>query len=87
MSFSTSVVAAVGPTGSTPRGPAIDVFFNLGGGRYRTHQQHPLGGSPSTSSLTSVVAATGPVGSAPKGPAINVLHPSGSHFQTSYNAS
>jgi hypothetical protein len=29
----TSVVDAVRPTGSAPRGSAIDVFLNLGGGR------------------------------------------------------
>jgi hypothetical protein len=29
----TSVVATAGLTGSTPKGPTIDVFFNFGGGR------------------------------------------------------
>jgi hypothetical protein len=38
----TSVVVAAGPVGSTPRGPAIDVF-NFGGGRCRTCRQHPQG--------------------------------------------
>jgi hypothetical protein len=33
-----SVVDAARPAGSTPRGPTIDVFFNLGGGRYQTYQ-------------------------------------------------
>jgi hypothetical protein len=37
------VVAAVGDTGSTPRGPAIDVS-NFSGGRCRTCRQHPPGG-------------------------------------------
>jgi hypothetical protein len=31
-------VDAARPAGSTPRGPAIDVFFNLGGGRYQTYR-------------------------------------------------
>jgi hypothetical protein len=48
-------------------GPAIDVLFNLDGGRYRTHRQRPPGGPPSMSYSTSVVAATGPTGSAPLG--------------------
>jgi hypothetical protein len=42
MSSSTSV-AADGLAGSTPRGPGIDVFFNIGGGRYRIRLQHPQG--------------------------------------------
>jgi hypothetical protein len=33
-----SVVDAARPAGSTPRGPTIDVFFNLGGGHYQTYQ-------------------------------------------------
>jgi hypothetical protein len=40
---STTVVAAVGPTVSTLRGPTIDVF-NFGGGRCWTCRQHPPGG-------------------------------------------
>jgi hypothetical protein len=32
MSSSTSVVTAAGPAGSTPRGPAINVFLSYGGG-------------------------------------------------------
>jgi hypothetical protein len=43
MSSLTSVVAAVGNTDSTPRGPAIDIFFNFGGGCCRTFRQHPQG--------------------------------------------
>jgi hypothetical protein len=39
---STSVMAAVGPVGSTPKGSAIDVF-NFGSGRCRRYRQHPLG--------------------------------------------
>jgi hypothetical protein len=35
-------VDAVGPTGSTPQGAPIDVLFNLGGARCRTHRQRPL---------------------------------------------
>jgi hypothetical protein len=69
----TSMVAATGPVGSTPKGAAIDVFFNFGGGRYRTHRQHPPRGPQSTSSSTLVVAAARPVGSTPKGPAIDVF--------------
>jgi hypothetical protein len=38
MSSSTTVVDAVRPVGSAPRGAAIDVFFNHGGGRCRTHR-------------------------------------------------
>jgi hypothetical protein len=34
---SNSVVDAARPTGSTLRGPTINVISNLGGGRYRTH--------------------------------------------------
>jgi hypothetical protein len=41
-SSSTSGVDAVGPTGSTPQGAPIDVLFNLGGARCRTHRQRPL---------------------------------------------
>jgi hypothetical protein len=67
MPSSTLVLAAAGPTGSAPRGPAIDVFFNLGGGHCWTHQQCPLRAPPSISASTSVVATTGPTGSAPQG--------------------
>jgi hypothetical protein len=49
------------------RGPAIDVFINLGGDRCRNRRQRPLGSLPSTSSLTSVVATAGPTGSTPPG--------------------
>jgi hypothetical protein len=42
-SSSTSVVDVAGPTDSAPRGPTIDVFFNLGGGRYRTRRHRPQG--------------------------------------------
>jgi hypothetical protein len=49
-------------------GPAINISFNFGGGRYQTHQQHPLGGPTSTSSTTSVVAAARSGGSTPRGP-------------------
>jgi hypothetical protein len=73
MPSSTSVVDATGPTGSAPRGPAIDVFFNLGGGRYRTHRQRPPGELPSMSSSTSMVVPTGPTNSAPRGPAIDAF--------------
>jgi hypothetical protein len=50
-----------------PRGPAVDVFFNFGGGCCRSYRQHPLGAPPSMSSSTSVVAATEATGSTPKG--------------------
>jgi hypothetical protein len=32
------VVDTIRPASSAPRGPAIDEVFNIGGGRYRTHQ-------------------------------------------------
>jgi hypothetical protein len=41
MCSSTLVVAASGPTDSAPRWPAIDVFFNIGGGCRQTHRQCP----------------------------------------------
>jgi hypothetical protein len=40
-SSSTLVVSTTGPTGSTPKGLAIDIFFNFSGGRCWTRQQHP----------------------------------------------
>jgi hypothetical protein len=43
MSSSTSMVDVAGPANNTPRGPAIDIFFILGGGRCRTHWQRPQG--------------------------------------------
>jgi hypothetical protein len=43
------------------------VFFNIGGGHYRTHRQCPLGALPSTSSSTSVVDDAGPASSALQG--------------------
>jgi hypothetical protein len=67
MSSTTSVVAAVGPASSTPRGTTIDVFFNFGGGRRWTHRQRPPGGMPLTSSSTFMVAATAPASSTPQG--------------------
>jgi hypothetical protein len=54
------------PPTMPPRGPTIDVIFNLNGGRYRTHRQRPQGVPPLTYS-TSVVDAAGPTGSAPQG--------------------
>jgi hypothetical protein len=50
MSSSNSVLDVVGPAGSAPRGPAIDVVLKLGGGRYRTRRQRPPRGPPSRSS-------------------------------------
>jgi hypothetical protein len=50
-----------------PRGPALDVIFNLGGGCCQTHRQRPPWGLPSTPSSTSVVDAAGPADSAPQG--------------------
>jgi hypothetical protein len=38
-SSSNSVVAAAGPADSAPRGPTMDVFLNLSGGRCWTHRQ------------------------------------------------
>jgi hypothetical protein len=66
-SSSTSMVAAAGDTGSTPRGAAIDVFFNFGGGCCQKYRQHPSGGPPSTSSPASVVPAAGDTGSTSQG--------------------
>jgi hypothetical protein len=40
-SSSTSVVAIAKGPDSTPRGLAIDVFFNFGSGRYWGSKQHP----------------------------------------------
>jgi hypothetical protein len=39
---STSVVAAAGPTASTPKGPTVDIS-SFSGGRCRTCRQHPQG--------------------------------------------
>jgi hypothetical protein len=52
---------------TSPRGAAIDVFFNFGGGCYRTYRQYPPGGLPSMSSSTTVVVAVGHTGSTPSG--------------------
>jgi hypothetical protein len=41
MSSSNSMVDAVGPTSSAPRGPAIDVIFKLSDERCRTHWHAP----------------------------------------------
>jgi hypothetical protein len=68
LSSSTSMVDAAKPADSTPKGPSIDVFFNLSGGRCRTYPQcPPPGGPPSTSSSISVVDAARPAGSTPQG--------------------
>jgi hypothetical protein len=45
MSPTTTMVAAVGLTCSTPMGSAINVSFNNGGGRCRSYRQHPLRGT------------------------------------------
>jgi hypothetical protein len=66
-SSSTTVVAAVRNTDSTPRGPAIDVFFKFGGGCWQKYREHPLGGPPSMCSSTSVVAAARNTDSTPQG--------------------
>jgi hypothetical protein len=50
------------------RGPAIDVFFNFGGGCCRRYQQHLPGAPPSTSSSTSMVATAGGTDSTSQGP-------------------
>jgi hypothetical protein len=67
---STSVVAAGGPTASTPRRPTIDVF-NFGVGRWWTCHQHPIGGPPSTSP-TLVVAAADLLATLLRGAAIDI---------------
>jgi hypothetical protein len=61
------------PLAAPPRDPAIDVFYNFGGGRCRTRQQHPPGGPPSMSSTTSVVTAIGATGSTPRA-AIDIFY-------------
>jgi hypothetical protein len=68
MSSSSSVVATAGPIDSTPKGPAINVFFIFHGGRYRTHQQHNPGVPPSMSSTYLVVATARPAVSTARGP-------------------
>jgi hypothetical protein len=67
------MVVAIRTADSTPREPAIDVFFSNDGGCYRTHWKHPPGSPPSTSSPTSVVAAIRPFGSIPQGAAIGIF--------------
>jgi hypothetical protein len=62
---STSVVAAVGPTASTPRG-AHHQRLQLRWWTLPDLPPAPTGGSPSTSSA-SVVAAAGPAASTPQG--------------------
>jgi hypothetical protein len=52
-SSSTTVVATAGPTGSTPKGGANDVFFNNDSGRCWTYRQHPRG--PAINVLLQVV--------------------------------
>jgi hypothetical protein len=42
-SSSTTMMAAAGALGSTPRGPAVDVFINYDGGRWRSSWQHHQG--------------------------------------------
>jgi hypothetical protein len=67
LTSSTSVVAAVGPAASTPRGPAVDVF-NISGGRCRKSRQQPTGGPPSTSPVSLVAAVGSADGTSPGGP-------------------
>jgi hypothetical protein len=55
------------PLTSPSKGSAIDVFFNLGGGRYRTHRQRPLGPPPSMYSTSAVDDAVA-TSSAPQAP-------------------
>jgi hypothetical protein len=54
-----------------PRGPAIDIFYIVGG-RCQKYRQHPICGLPSASS-TSVVATAGNTNSTPRGPVIDVV--------------
>jgi hypothetical protein len=68
MSSSSSVVATVGPIDSTPKGPAINVFFIFHGGRYRTHWQHNPRVPPSMSSTYLMVATARPAVSTARGP-------------------
>jgi hypothetical protein len=83
-SSSNSVEAIAGSVGRNPQGAAIDIFFKLGGGRYRTYWQQPLGGPPSMSSSNSVVAAAGPADSTPRWPSIDVFFKlGGGHCRTS----
>jgi hypothetical protein len=56
-----------------PKGLAIEIFFNLGGGCYRRYQQHPEGAPSSMSSSTSVMAATGDTNNTARGLVIDVF--------------
>jgi hypothetical protein len=69
------------------RGATINVFYNFGGGCYRTSASTPpLGAPPSMSSSASVVATTGDIDSTPRGPTINVFFNfSGGSYRTSTN--
>jgi hypothetical protein len=58
---------------ASPRGPAIDIFSNFGGGYYRRYRQHLPRGQPSTSFPTLVVAAARDTDNIPRGLAINIF--------------
>jgi hypothetical protein len=71
------------PPAAPPRGQAIDIFFNLSGGRYWTHRQRSLGGhhhcrlQPWWWTLSDLPTAP------PRGPAIDVVfNIGGGHYQT-----
>jgi hypothetical protein len=67
------MVAAAGAPGSTPKGPAVDVFIDYDGGCCRSSRLHPQGAHRRTSSLATMVAAAGALGSTPRGPAVDVF--------------
>jgi hypothetical protein len=77
---STSVVAAVGPTASTPRGPTIDVS-NFGGGRCQTCRQHPQGARHRRLQLRWWPLPALPP-APPRGSSIDVFNFSGGHCWT-----
>jgi hypothetical protein len=64
---SNSVVDAARHAHNVSRGAVIDIVFKLGGGRYRTYQQRPLGHLRTTSFSNSVVDAVRPASSATQG--------------------
>jgi hypothetical protein len=72
----TPVVAAAGPTASTPKGPTTDVF-NFGDGRCLTCRQHPQGPTIHISNFQTSSFGTS------QGPAVNAfLSVDGGHSRT-----
>jgi hypothetical protein len=73
MSSLATVVAAVELTGSTPRGPAIDVSSSYGGGRYRTHRQYRQGAHHRCLVWLWWWLLPDPPTALPRGPTVDVL--------------